>query len=88
MDTNTIYLVYGIQGKNTVKSLCDKFMKCDELKLWIFKKKMLRRIYEPCRDLQMGKWSKRYNKELYNLYNRPNIANEIKRKILEWGGHA
>lgn len=32
----------------------------------------------------MGDWRKRYNAEVCDLYNRPNIVHEIKRRRLEW----
>jgi len=38
-------------------------------------------------DPQTWEWRKRYNDELRDLYNRPDIVNEIKRKRLEWAGH-
>jgi len=46
----------------------------------VFERNILRRMYGPCRDLQTGEWRKRHNEELYNLYNRPDIVKEIKRR--------
>jgi hypothetical protein len=34
-----------------------------------------------------GTWRRRYNYELYKLFNEPNITGYIKAKRLEWAGH-
>ena len=34
-----------------------------------------------------GTWRKRYNCELYEIFNEPNIVNYIKDKRLAWAGH-
>ncbi|KAF0762530.1 Uncharacterized protein FWK35_00006181 [Aphis craccivora] len=68
-------VLYGAQ--------CWTVRKSDELKLKVFERKILRRIYELCRDLQTGEWRKRYNDELHHLHNRPDIVKEIKRRRLE-----
>jgi hypothetical protein len=34
-----------------------------------------------------GQWQKRYNRELEELYNEPNIVNVIKSNSLRWVGH-
>jgi hypothetical protein len=34
-----------------------------------------------------GTWRKRYNCELYEMFNEPNNVNYIKVKRLEWAGH-
>jgi hypothetical protein len=34
-----------------------------------------------------GIWRKRYNHELYKLFNEPDIIGFIKVKMLEWAGH-
>ena len=36
---------------------------------------------------QKGQWQKRYNRELEQLYNEPNIVNIIKPSRLRWVGH-
>ena len=33
-------------------------------------------------------WRKRYNYELYEIFNEPNIVNYIKVKSLAWAGHS
>jgi hypothetical protein len=34
-----------------------------------------------------GTWRRRYNHELYKLFNEPDIAGYTKLKMLEWAGH-
>jgi hypothetical protein len=34
-----------------------------------------------------GTWRKKYNYELYEIFNKPNIVNYIKVKRLAWAGH-
>jgi hypothetical protein len=34
-----------------------------------------------------GTWRRRYNHELYKLFNEPDITGYIKAKRLEWAGH-
>jgi uncharacterized Rossmann fold enzyme len=34
-----------------------------------------------------GTWRRRYNQELYKLFNEPDITGYIKVKRLEWAGH-
>jgi hypothetical protein len=47
------------------------------------------RFLSPCYyNNRFQGWRKRHNKELTELFNRPNIINEIKRSKLEWEGHA
>lgn len=52
-----------------------------------FERKILRRIYESCLDPQTTEWRKRHNSELCDLYNKLDIINKIKRKILEWADY-
>jgi len=63
-------------------ALCWTVRKNDESKLRVFERKILRRIYGPCRDTQTDECRKRHNEELYDLYNRPDIVKEIKRRTL------
>ena len=48
-------------------------------------KKILRRIYGLI--CEGGQWRNRYNRELEQLYNEPNIVNVIKSSRLRWAGH-
>jgi hypothetical protein len=50
--------------------------KADELALSTSERKVLRKIYGPV--YERGKWRIRYNHELYQLYNAPNITRVIK----------
>jgi len=54
----------------------------EEYKLQIFEKKILRRIFGPCMDENTEQWSIRKNKELEQLYERPDIVQEIKKRQL------
>ena len=40
-----------------------------------------------CNKWECNIWGKRYNRELEELYNEPNITNVIKSSILRWAGH-
>jgi hypothetical protein len=46
---------------------------------------LCRRIF--CLMCEGGQWQKRYNRELEELYNEPNIVNVIKSSRLRWAGH-
>ena len=50
--------------------------KNDEIRLSIFERKILRRIFGPMRV--GGQWRKRCNKESKELYSEPNVVNVIK----------
>ena len=47
--------------------------------------KILQRIYGPTKE--GGQWHPRWNSELYRLYNKPNIMEDIKIRRLGWAGH-
>jgi len=59
--------------------------KAEETRLKIFERRILRKIYGPCFDTNTSEWRKRHNKELEELFQRPNIANEIKKRRLTLG---
>lgn len=59
--------------------------KTDILKLHIFERKILRKIYGPIND--NGTWRLRYNAELYQLYKSPDIVASIRISRLRWAGH-
>jgi hypothetical protein len=44
----------------------------------VFENRVLRRIFEPKRDVVTGEWRKLLNEELRNLYSSPNIIRIIK----------
>jgi hypothetical protein len=50
-----------------------------------FERKILQRIYGPTH--KRGCWHPRWNNELYSLYNKPNIVEDIKIRRLVWAGH-
>jgi hypothetical protein len=50
-----------------------------------FERKILRRIYGPIKENEI--WRIRYNKELYKLYDEPEVSEMIKLKRLQWAGH-
>jgi hypothetical protein len=58
------------------------------MRLEVFERKILRRIFEPCKDDQTGEWRKRHNQELQNLFQRPYITKEISVRRMRWAGHA
>jgi hypothetical protein len=53
--------------------------------LRIFERRILRRIYGPV--MENGIWRSKYNRELYKLYNGPDMVKEIKVGQLRWMGH-
>ncbi|VVC38393.1 Endonuclease/exonuclease/phosphatase,Reverse transcriptase domain, partial [Cinara cedri] len=62
--------------------------KAEETRIKVFEKRIQRKIYGPCFDTNIGEWRKRHNKELEELFQRPKIDNEIKKRRLTWAGHA
>ncbi|KAF0762713.1 PRE C2HC domain-containing protein [Aphis craccivora] len=59
---------------------CWTLRKTEEKRLAVFERKVLRKIYGPIYEQDLQGWRKRHNQELTELFNRPNIINEIKRK--------
>jgi hypothetical protein len=59
--------------------------KTNERRLSLFERKVLRCIFGAKKE--NGTWRKRYNYELYEIFNEPNIVNYIKVKRLAWAGH-
>jgi hypothetical protein len=56
----------------------------DERLLSIFERRILRYIFGPVKEI--GAW-RRYNYELYKLFNESDIIGYMKAKRLEWAGH-
>jgi hypothetical protein len=59
--------------------------KTNERWLGLFGRKLLRCIFGAKRE--KGSWRKRYNYEIYEIFNEPNTVNYIKVKRLAWVGH-
>jgi hypothetical protein len=57
----------------------------NERQLGLFERRVLRCIFGAKQE--NGTWRKRYNDELYELFNDSNIVNYIKAKRLAWAGH-
>jgi hypothetical protein len=45
----------------------------EQHKLWVFEKRVLRRIFGPKKDGLTGGWRTLHNEELHNLYSSPSI---------------
>jgi hypothetical protein len=50
-----------------------------------FKKENIGKNIRP--NTRWGRWSPRWNNELYSLYNEPNIVEDITIRRLGWAGH-
>jgi hypothetical protein len=59
----------------------------EELTLWMFENRVLRRIFGPKRDEVTGEWSKLHNEELHDLYSSPSVIRIIKARGMRWTGH-
>jgi len=56
-----------------------------DLRLGVFERKILRRIYGPiCEE---AVWRSRYNEELYHLYDEADLVTATKITRLRWAGH-
>jgi hypothetical protein len=59
--------------------------KADELRLGVFERKILRRIYGPICEGAI--WRSRYNEELYRLYDEIDLVTTVRITRLRWAGH-
>jgi hypothetical protein len=59
--------------------------KADELRLGVFERKILRRIYGPICEGAI--WRSRYNKELHRLYDEIDLVTTVRITRLRWAGH-
>jgi hypothetical protein len=59
--------------------------KADELRLGVFERKILSRIYGPI--CEGTTWRSRYNEELYRLYKETDLVTTIRITRLRWAGH-
>ena len=83
--TRTVDVFYNFGVKFCIVDLTGVLSKADELRLGVFERKILRRIYGPiCEE---AKWRSRYNEELYYLYDETDLVTTIKITSLRWAGH-
>jgi hypothetical protein len=61
--------------------------KCDNNRLAIFEQKVLRNIFSPIYNTELGIFESNKNDNLYRLYLKPNILLCIQIKRIEWFGH-
>jgi hypothetical protein len=59
----------------------------EEHRLWVFEKRVLRRIFGPKRDEVKGECRKLHSGKLNNLYSTPHINRQIKSRRMRWAGH-
>ncbi|CAH2100132.1 unnamed protein product [Euphydryas editha] len=69
----------------TYGSECWVLSKKDENSLLVFERKILRRIFGAV--MENERWRTRYNHELYQMYDEPNVIKTIKIGRLRWAGH-
>jgi hypothetical protein len=79
---NTTLLMYKvvIRPELTYASETWTLSKTNERRLSLFERKVLRCIFGEKQE--NGTWRKRYNYEIYEIFNEPNTVNYIKVKIL------
>jgi hypothetical protein len=53
----------------------------------VFGNRVLRRIFGPRRNEQIGKWRKLRNEELRDLYSSPSIIRMVKSRMVRWIWH-
>jgi hypothetical protein len=53
----------------------------------VFENRVLRRIFGPKRDEEMGDWRKLHNEELCDLYSSSSIIRIIKSRRMRWADH-
>ena len=84
---NTEILMYKIHIRPVLTYASETWTlsKTNERRLSMFERKVLRCIFGAKQE--NGTWRKRYNYELYEIVNEPNIVNYIKVKRLVWAGH-
>jgi hypothetical protein len=61
--------------------------KGDEEKLSSFERKILRKIYRPVYNVNIGIFVSKRNDEIQRLFSNPSKCQFIHSKIIEWAGH-
>jgi len=84
---NTKTLMYKVLIRPVLTYVSETWTlsKTNERQLGLFERRVLRCIFGAKQE--NGTWRKRYNHELYELFNDSNIVNYIKTKRLAWAGH-
>jgi hypothetical protein len=59
----------------------------DEQKVGVFENRVLRRIFEPCKDEVTGGLRRLHNKEYHNLYPSPSTTGTMKSSRMKCAGH-
>jgi hypothetical protein len=59
--------------------------KADVLRLTVFERKILRRIYGPI--CEGAAWRSKHNEELYHLYDETDLVTTVRITRLRWAGH-
>jgi hypothetical protein len=59
----------------------------EERRLRVFENKVMRRIFGLRRNDVTGKWRKRHNEELNDLYCSPSVVWMTKSRRMRWAGH-
>ena len=57
------------------------------MRLEVFERSVLRRIYGPVRDAESGEWRIRHNYELLQMSQLPPISSFVRAQRLRWAGH-
>jgi len=53
----------------------------------VFDKKVLRKIFRPCKDDQSREWKKRHIQQLHELFQRSNNTKKMSVERLKWAGY-
>jgi hypothetical protein len=84
---NTKILMYKVLIRSVVTYASETWTdsKANEWRLGLFERKVLRCIFGAKQENEI--WQKRYNYELYKIFNDSDVVNYIKVKRLVWAGH-
>jgi len=82
-------LLYTSYLRPVITYACETWSstKGDDNRLAIFERKVLRNIFGPIYNTELGIFERRKNEDLYSLFLKPNITTYIKIKRMEWFGH-